>query len=290
MYQQSINHIHRSAVVIAIDCSLSMLSYTHLHGSRMRKIDAATLIANYAIDELVARATRGNEVRNYYDIAVISYSGDGVETIIGNEYGEFIDIKPLVEHTPQPTLYTIEQQDSKGELKTTPITLHEWVKPKACGDTPMYEALISIKNLLSDWCDNPHNRESFPPLVINISDGGYSDADENEILDIARDIQELSTADGSTLFVNIHLATESDNTNHCLVFATDSDMISMDEEDALLYKMSSILPSELERVITELTGRKRRTLFRCFARNASICEVLAMADIGTEGCHGIKYR
>lgn len=290
MYRQGITHIHRSAVIIAIDGSLSMQDYTHLHGTQMRKMDAATLIANFAIDELVVRATRANQVRDYYDIAVIYYSGDGVETVIGNENGDFIEIKPLVEQMPQPTIYHIIQQDSNNEQRTTPLTLHEWVRPKACGSTPMYEALAQIKSMLRDWCDNPHNKDSFPPLVINISDGGCNDADDSEILNLSEEIRELHTTDGNCIFVNIHLATDDAKQNHSLIFPTFEELIADDQEGLTLYKMSSTLPAELEMVIHELTGHKSNQPCKCFARNASICEVLAMADIGTEGCQGIKYR
>lgn len=290
MYQQSITHIHRTAVIIAIDCSLSMQNWTHLHHTRMRKMEAAALIANFAIDEIAVRATRGNEVRNYYDVAVIGYSGDGAEVIIGNEYNHLTDIKTLFERTPQPVCYNIEQYDCNGERVTTPITLHEWVKPKACGSTPMYEALTLSKSLISDWCDNPHNRISTPPLIINISDGGCSDADNDDIIDIAKDIQEIGTLDGATLLVNIYLATEGNNDNKSIVFPSLEEYSSDDQEELLLYNISSTLPQELEPILHKLTGYKRDGWCKCFARNASICEILAMADIGTEGCHGIKYR
>lgn len=255
----------------------------------MRKMEAASLIANFAIDELLVRASRANEVRNYYDIAVVGYSGDGVEMIIGDENDSLTDIKSLMERRPQPRRYNIIQQDTDGNMVSAPITLHEWVEPKACGSSPMYEALIQIKRLIADWCDNPHHRYCFPPLVINISDGGCSDAEYDELIDIAKDIRELHTADGSTLFVNIYLSTECDNENHSIIFPSTDEIIE-DENESLLYQMSSPLPKELEHVIFELRGGDSPKSCKCFARNAPICEVFALADIGTEGCIGIKYR
>ena len=158
----------------------------------MRKMEAASLIANFAIDELLVRASRANEVRNYYDIAVVGYSGDGVEMIIGDENDSLTDIKSLMERRPQPRRYNIIQQDTDGNMVSAPITLHEWVEPKACGSSPMYEALIQVKRLIADWCDNPHHRYCFPPLVINISDGGCSDAEYDELIDIAKDISRFN--------------------------------------------------------------------------------------------------
>ena len=289
MYQRGITHLNRSAVIIAIDCSLSMQDWCYLHNTRMRKMDAASLIANFALDELVVRATRGNDIRNYYDIAVIGYSGDGVEVLHGDENSQLANIKSLFESLPQPTCYNIVQQDSNGNKVSVPLTLHEWVEPKACGTSPMYEAMVQIKSMLTDWCDNPHNRDSFPPLVINISDGGCNDADYNDIVDIAKDIKELHTFDGSTLFVNIYLATDEGQNNCSIVFPEEEETIA-DEQERLLYEMSSTLPEELEHVIYELSRHKCHRARKCFARNASICEVLAFANIGTEGCMGIKHR
>lgn len=290
MYQQSITHLNRSAVIIAIDCSVSMQSWTYLRHTRMRKMEAAALITNYTIDEIVVRATRGNEIRNYYDIAVVGYSGDGVEVIIGDHSDNLVDIKSLFEVMPQPSCYQITQQNSKGEAITTPLTLHEWVKPKACGTTPLYEALILIKSMLSDWCNNPHNRHSFPPLVINISDGCCSDGDYNEVVEIAKDIQVLRTTDGTTTFVNILLTTDREIREEPLMFPSLDEFTPSTDEEQLLHEMSSILPSELDDALCKLTGYKSNKTRKCFARNASICEILAMADIGTEGCQGIKYR
>jgi hypothetical protein len=289
MYQQSITHINRTAIVIAIDSSISMQEWTTLHNTPMRKMEAASIIANFIIDELTLRTTRGEEVRNYYDIMVIAYSGDGVEVVVGDEHGGMIGISHLVENTPQPKCYHINQECNQERGISTPITLHEWVSPKACGTTPIYEAFSHIKRVLSDWCDNPHNRDSFPPLVINISDGGCNDADYNDIVDIAKDIKELHTFDGSTLFVNIYLATDEGQNNCSLVFPEEEETIA-DEQERLLYEMSSTLPEELEHVIYELSRHKCHRARKCFARNASICEVLAFANIGTEGCMGIKHR
>lgn len=290
MYQQSITHINRTAIVIAIDSSISMQEWTTLHNTPMRKMEAASIIANFIIDELTLRTTRGEEVRNYYDIMVIAYSGDGVEVVVGDEHGGMIGISHLVENTPQPKCYHINQECNQERGISTPITLHEWVSPKACGTTPTYEAFSHIKRVLSDWCDNPHNKESFPPLVINISDGGCSDADEAEMLDIARDIRELSTADGATLLVNIYLSASDRQESSPIIFPSECSVISKDDDCQMLYKMSSTLPTEVEWVIEEMKRDRGVAPYKCFARNASICEILAIADIGTEGYHGIKYR
>lgn len=287
MYERSITRNTRAAIIIAIDSSITMQEWTKFYNTRMRKMDAAALIANFAIDELVTRSTRSGYIRDYYDIAVIQYSGDGIEPIIGSETGDMVHINTLGKITPQPVSYNVAQEEEDGTQSIIPITLHEWVTPKAYGIAPMYEALAHSKGLVTRWCEDRMNRGSFPPLIINISDGCCSDADEDEILDMVKEIESIGTKDGTTLLLNIHLANEIDDTSSVL-FPAVSDLISQDHDCQMLYNISSTLPKELEHFVDEIVGRKGSGPYKCFACNASICEILTLTDIGTEGCYNIN--
>lgn len=258
-----------------------------LHNTRMRKMEAAALIANFVIDELVMRATRAGDIRDYYDIAVLQYSGDGLESIIASEDDTMVQISSLHNAIPQPKSYNIVHTEEDGTQQTIPLILHEWVTPKACGIAPMYEALVHIKSLVSKWCDDSFNHRSFPPIVINISDGCCGDADDIELLDMAAEIESIGTKDGTTLLINIHLANEDDSAENVL-FPQVCDLFSHDHDTQLLYDMSSRLPKELEYMIEDIVGCNTQGPHKCFARNASVCEILALTDIGTEGCN--KYR
>ena len=277
----------RSAIIIAIDGSISMQEWTMFYNTRMRKMEAAALIANFAIDELVMRTTRAGNIRDYYDIAVFRYSEDGIEPIIASEEDGLVHINTLHERVPQPVCYNIVQDEEDGAQSTIPIALHEWVTPQAYGMAPMYEALVHIKDLITKWCNDSFNRRSFPPIVINITDGCCSDAESAELIDIANEIQKTGTKDGATLLVNIHLANEIDSTEYIL-FPPVCDLFSDDPDSQMLYEMSSILPTEMEHIIKDMVGCNDMGPYKCFARNAAICEILTATDIGTEGCN--KYR
>ena len=257
--------------------------------TRMRKMEAAALISNFAIDELVMRSTRAGMMRDYYDIAVIQYSGDGIEPIIGGEDGSMVHINTLQDIVPQPVCYNLCQEQEDGTMCTFPMNLNEWVRPKAYGIAPMYEALVHIKDITTKWCEDNVNRSSFPPLIINITDGCCGDAEEDEIIDIADSIKSIGTQDGSTLLVNIYLANEADDTTNIL-FPALSDPFSHDHDCQMLYDMSSQLPEELENSMNDIMRREGRGPYKCFARNASICEILTLTDIGTEGCYNVKDR
>ena len=76
MYTQSITRNHRTAFILAIDCSGSMAESILFRGRRLNKAEAVAGITNDLLFELVERARRSDGIRDYYDIAVIGYSGD----------------------------------------------------------------------------------------------------------------------------------------------------------------------------------------------------------------------
>lgn len=81
-YTQSITRRHRTAFVLAIDQSGSMVEELEFRGRRTSKAAAVAEVANSLLSELLLRATREGEVRDYYDIAVVGYSGEGVHSLL----------------------------------------------------------------------------------------------------------------------------------------------------------------------------------------------------------------
>ena len=76
MYTQSITRTHRTAIILAIDGSGSMAEKIRFRNRQMTKAEAVATITNDMLFELIERARRSDGVRDYYDIAVIGYSGD----------------------------------------------------------------------------------------------------------------------------------------------------------------------------------------------------------------------
>ena len=77
MYTQSITRSHRTAFILAIDQSGSMAEKLLFRGRQTTKAEAVAEVTNRLLFELIERARRSDEVRDYYDIAVLGYSGDG---------------------------------------------------------------------------------------------------------------------------------------------------------------------------------------------------------------------
>ena len=76
MYTQSITRSHRTAFILAIDQSGSMAEKLLFRGRQTTKAEAVAEVTNRLLFELIERARRRDEVRDYYDIAVLGYSGD----------------------------------------------------------------------------------------------------------------------------------------------------------------------------------------------------------------------
>ncbi|MFR9129120.1 MAG: hypothetical protein ACLVJK_04075 [Alistipes putredinis] len=127
-----------------------------------------------------------------------------------------------------------------GEATFRKISMPAWIAPKAVGQTPMYEALLQIRDLTQAWCTNPAHSESFPPIVFNITDGEASDCDQREQLAICEKIRTIGTTDGKVLLINIHIATTSDSRS--LLFPTEEEISADNRYARLLHDCSSPMP------------------------------------------------
>lgn len=289
MYRQPITHRERTAIIFLLDCSMSMLQPTKIGKLVRPKVEIVSLICNLMIDELVVRATRGDRVRNYYDIAVLGYSRGCVESLLPGEGEGFIAVDRLAELMPAPTTVYIEQHDRDGSIINAPITLHEWIAPRAAGSTPMLEALATVHKLVEEWCSNLDNRHSFPPMVFHITDGSCSNTEREALIEIASHIKLTHTEDGNTLLFNIHLSSDIWNNYH-EIFPNAKKWVANHPERATLFNMSSTIPKPLEPHVAYLLGLKHRGPYRGVAFNTAPCDLLAILNIGTESINNVKTR
>jgi hypothetical protein len=161
--------------------------------------------------------------------------------------------------------------DGAGGLVEETVRFPIWIEPVAHGNTPMCEALRTAAELLVPWCDN--NPESFPPIVIHLTDGEATDGDPEPI---AEDIKKISTDDGPLLLLNIHIS------------GVQSDPIRLPEcmpEGAnefaeMLFRMSSTLAGHMldqARILGyQVTDQSRGFMF-----NAKYEDIVHFINIGT---------
>jgi hypothetical protein len=166
---------------------------------------------------------------------------------------------------------TKKVSDGAGGLAETTAKFPLWFEPVAANGTPMNQALSLAYTTLSDWL--AIHTDSYPPIVIHITDGESTDGDPQAAADR---LKTLSTMDGNVLLLNIHVS--ADNSPKVEFPASDSQLPN--EYARLLFNMSSELPEQMLAVAKEL-GLTLQPGAHGFVFNAGIVELVQFLDIGT---------
>jgi hypothetical protein len=224
------------------------------------------------------RSHRDSSYRHYYDIALVGYSGDSVYSLLGDELS-FYPITILAGRTVPTTTYTLGYKTLNSGSTTFQERVSLWVEPCAHGATPMYKMICSVTELVAEWCEREENRDSFPPLVFNITDGEASDANYDMLRGAAHRLQRTGTTDGNTLFANIHI---SSDTNHAPILFPNIYEVPLSVRHAhLMMDMSSVIPESLHHYIRECRTHYSNPPYIAMSYNASISELIAMLNIGS---------
>ncbi len=278
MYSARITRNNRAAFILLCDRSGSMAEEVVFEGERITKAVAVTRIINMFVDELVNRCRREEGIRDYFDIAVIEYGGDGVVPLIPAKWG-FTTPSELAKTPVENMTLHILRRLPDGSQVTSVVRRRQWITPKASGDTPMGEALKEAEKLVRMWCSKPSNAKSFPPLILNITDGEASDACYRELCDCADNIRDTGTSDGNTLLMNIHLATTGEPGPE-IRFPSRLEEIPLHPYARLLWDMSSLMPDCYSSIISE-SGDGGAPPFKAMAYNCTVNELFPMMTIGS---------
>ena len=279
MYTQSITRSRRTAFFLAIDCSGSMAEPIRFRGRPTTKAEAVASVANGLLFELLERARRSDGVRNYYDIAVLGYSGDDEVSSLLPGDRDTLSVTELAAVRPDVRRETVECHLPDGGIALRELPVPVWIEPRAAGQTPMCEALRRIRDLAAAWCADPSHAECFPPIVFNITDGEATDCDDAELRAVAGQIKSLRTADGNVLLVNIHIA--AGDTPHTVFFPSAEEASYPNRYAEVLYDCSSPMPEVFNEAIREAKGPGALPPFRGMSFNASAEELITMLNIGS---------
>lgn len=270
-YSAEISRANPSCFVFLIDQSGSMVE--PIAGSEnRRKCDSVADAINRLIHNLIIKCARGEGVRNFYDVAVIGYGQKVAPAFSGPLTGR--DIVPIAEVATSPA--RIDERikktdDGMGGIIEQKVKFPIWFEPTAKGITPMGGALSLAQKLLTEWVQR--HMASFPPIVINISDGEATDAGP---VPQAEALTSLATDDGNALLLNCHI---SNKPTQPIVFP-DSDENLPDEFAKTLFAVSSLLPPTM-REMARAEGFELTEASRGFAFNADLVELIRFLDIGT---------
>jgi hypothetical protein len=196
-YSQPIDRGHPGCIVLLLDQSGSMLD--PFAGGRESKADALAKAVNRLLRNFVLQCQRGQQVRDYYEIAAIGYGGGAVGPAFGGRLkGQYLVPVSILASYPLKMV-----TDALPEDPQVSVDLPVWVEPKAAAGTPMTAAMNMVGSFVVDWA-NAHPG-SFPPIVVNISDGEATDGDPRPTAELLRNIY---TSDGNLLLFNINLSSE----------------------------------------------------------------------------------
>ena len=268
-YEAEVSRNNPSAFLFLVDRSGSM---TDPYGNGKRKADGVADAINKLLTNLSIKCTKSEGVRDYYDVGVISYGKQVEPALVGELAGQTLaSISAVANHPARVEERTKKEEDGAGGIAEVKVKFPVWFDAKAAGATPMCEALKLAHGTLQTWVTaHPY---SFPPIVINITDGESTDGDPTTD---ASNIRSLATQDGNVLLFNCHI---SGTAGESILFA-DAEEGLPDQFAKLLFNMSSVLPPSI-RECAQREGFRVSDNTRGFAFNADLVELIRFLDIGT---------
>ena len=165
-----------------------------------RKMDQAADAINRILDAVSQRCSQGLEIRDYFHIGVITYNTDSRGTpIVETAFPRTSLDQPFLLISEVVDAATVEERqvkESDGASGLVEVTrrVPVWFTPKAMFGTPMSEALEVCGRALRDWI--AQHPDSFPPIVINITDGAATGRDPEAL---AQEVMRLGTNDVNVL-------------------------------------------------------------------------------------------
>ena len=269
-------------VLFMVDMSGSMSESINFENVNMPKCDALGRIVNQSLTEIILRCRRGNEYRNYFNIVVLGYDGSGVTSLLekyNDTDSDFTTIDNLV-NSDAPTVLYSSKCIVDGKTYITDRDVREFIKIRALERTPMFEALNKAHELGRKWVTSK-GADSVPPIFINITDGGATDATEQDLIDISKKIKSLKSLGGNATFVNIHINDVSDS--EAIIFPLGNKNLENIKYANTLYNMSSELSEVMSKQMSQIIGRKwlEGDKLRALAYNTPLTHLLDVIQIGS---------
>ena len=279
-YTAQITRNTPTAFIFLIDQSVSMRSFITYEGEEMAKSEAVARIVNKTIKSLVLRCIKGNEIRDYYDIAAIGYGTEARSAWKGSLGGRYFVSPSELNDNPYQTLTVRKKIKTKRGETIKEIQEEQWIVSNASGSwTHVHKAFARAKQLLNDWMQKHHEEDCYPPTIINITDGMFNGASRDAVVQLANELKSMYTNDGNVLLFNIHIS--SDSTDQVLCPPLRSD-VEGDALSAALFDLSSLLPSKYSDAIAQVRGDGQVSdRYVGMAANLDMSQLIQLMDIGT---------
>ncbi len=264
-YSAEISRNNPGLFVFLVDQSRSM-SHKIGGGSKSKAIEASDAI-NKQLNELLNRCTKSEGVRNYFEIGIIGY---GVARDTATSLLKDSQIVPISEL--ETRILKVEKRKQIIEGEEIDFDFPVWFDPVAASDTPMVKGFTMAKEWISSWINSHMN--SYPPVIINISDGEATDGDPSAVVN---DIKELATYDGNAQVWNCHL---SESRVTPVSYPSSESKLPEDKYARKMFEMSSELPDSMVAIAKE-EYKDIEQGARGYVFNAQLEDLIKLLDIGT---------
>lgn len=276
-YEAEISRSKPGCFLFLVDQSGSMNGRIGGVSTSDQKDKAAADALNRALQAISIRCSQGEEVKDYFHIGIIGYTTDMLTrteldpTLSGVSVGQPFLTVSEVANIARVETRRVKQSDGAGGLVDAEVDFPVWLEAKHRYGTPMCAALKAAKQAMETWIGN--HPDSFPPILINISDGEASDGDPAQM---AKDIMDLGTDDGNALIFNVHL---SEMPGYPVMYPSDPGNLP-NESAKKLFEMSSPLPPQAREAARTMEipmedGAKG------YVYNADMTSLIQFLEIGT---------
>lgn len=271
-YTAEISRANPALFLLLIDQSASMAD--PIGSGEGEKQAVLADVVNKLLQNLCIKCNKQAGILDYFHVGVLGYGGDAVTPALGGALAgrEVVTIGEIALHTSRLESRKKLVSDGAGGLVEMEVTIPIWLDPKAAGGTPMAKALDLAHRIAAQWViDHPN---SFPPIVINVTDGEANGGDPGPGADRVRAV---ACVNGNALLFNSHL---SSSNARPASFPSDEASLA-DQHARQLFAMSSELPQPF--------AEKARSFdfviapgARAFVFNAGLVELIKFIDIGTQ--------
>ncbi len=279
-YTAQITRNTPTAFIFLVDQSISMNRVTNLYGEKITLAEAVARIVNKQIYDLVLRCVKMDEVRHYYDIAIIGYGHEAYSgwngTLLGRDFVSPEEIK----NNPYKRITVKEEVRTRKGVQIKEIVKDQWLEARCDGKwTHVHQAFDLAKELLGKWMKDHHDKDCYPPTIINITDGQFNHTTVDNIIQQANELKSMFTNDGNVLLWNIHITPDS---LEQVLLPVGKEELKGDKYSELLYDMSSLLPerynADIEDKMKINAGKVRHV---AMSVNVDTSRLMQLMDIGT---------
>ncbi|MCX6219085.1 hypothetical protein [Spirosoma sp.] len=281
-YTAQIMRQNPTAFLFLIDQSGSMDELTTYREQTVSKAEAVAQIINQTLCELLLRCQKGDEIRHYYDVALIGYGGQSSQQAnllwSGTMDGKaFLSPAELAQATIRVDEFAT-QRTIRGRTIAVTERRPVWIEPVHRHRTPMKSALLLAESLVQQWLAAHAGKDVYPPTILNITDGVATDGTDEDLLACSERVRQLHTLDGHVLLMNIHIAPER---GKAVLFPSNASELGNDPYARLLYDMSSEMPPPYHTDIASLFDLDQRPLYVGMCSNANMDALVKFMNIGT---------